>query len=783
MLMEASDSGDPARFKETELFRKCRDMGIIPRTAVPNPPDTDPPEPAPDKHPENNRTVLSLNLTITDMWCPSCAWVLEEVLKKTPGIGDVSCIFSTDRLRCEYDPVQSSPDRIINIISSLGYGAFIPGEAQESKERQKAFVRFAISAFLTANVMMLSFSLYSGFFTQLSTDAVYKLSLPVFVMATLVLFYGGFPIYRRAITGFFSAAFGLETLITIGAFSAYFYSTVNLFSGSIHLYYDTAAMLITLTLLGKTIERRARGAVQEDLGHFFSLKPTKVKHCSKAFPQGRYVSVEMIDKDDVFVVQEDEIIPADGLILDGAGSVDESSLTGEARPVQKTSGQRVRSGTRILQGFFRVRAEAVGTASTLGQMIEIMEKTLGQKTLLEGKTDRVLRGFVPLILALSIATGLACLVSGLSFENALIRTLTVMVIACPCALGIAIPIARVAGISLAGRKGILVHDFSAFEQATRVDTMVFDKTGTLTKGNWALLEMFVNAPFTREQVLPLAAGLEKNADHFIAAQIVKHAEKTGLPQASLDEIRFYQNGVSGVSGEDPVKIGSRDFVAGDLEANAFASEADPKDEILHSTVYMSYGDRLCARFVFGDMLKNGAVKTVENLKNMGYSIALVSGDGDQTTRAVGDALGIQNASGGKLPQDKALFVRELQETGKRIAMIGDGANDAPALVQADLAIAVHSGGHLGKAAAGITLMQGHPEQIPVYLDLAGQVNQKIQQNLVFSLLYNTISIPVAMAGLLTPLVAVSAMLLSSLSVIGNTLWMIRKNAPAEMEIS
>ncbi|MFC1828620.1 HAD-IC family P-type ATPase, partial [Thermodesulfobacteriota bacterium] len=271
--------------------------------------------------------------------------------------------------------------------------------------------------------------------------------------------------------------------------------------------------------------------------------------------------------------------------------------------------------------------------------------------------------------------------------------------------------------------------------------------------------------------------------HFIAAQIVKHAEKEGLKPASLDEIRFYQNGVSGVSGEDPVKIGSRDFVTGNLKAISLDTETDPNDETLHSTVYMRYGDRLCARFIFGDTLKDGAVKTIENLKNMGYSIALVSGDGDRTTRTVGHTLGIQNAGGGKLPQDKALFVRGLQKNGKQVAMVGDGVNDAPALVQADLALAVHAGGHLGNAAGGVTLMRGHPEQIPVYLDLAEQVNRKIQQNLVFSLLYNTISIPVAMAGLLTPLVAVSAMLLSSLSVTGNTLLMIRKNTSAEMEIT
>jgi len=777
MLAEASGAGDPVRFKETELFKKCRNMGIIPLSSP-----AKPFEPAADSRPDHQRSALNLNLVVTDMWCPACAWVLEEVLKKRPGITNVSCNFSTDRLRCEYDPVQSSPDQIISSINSLGYRAFTPGEELESGEKRKEFIRFAISAFLTVNVMMLSFALYSGFFTQLSPDAVYKISLPIFVMTSIVIFYGGLTIYYRAWAGFTSAAFGMETLITTGAFSAYLYSTFNLFSGSIHLYYDTAAMLITLTLLGKTIERKAKASVQEDLGNFFSLKPTKVKRCGEEFPNGRYVSAEILRQGDLFMIEESEIIPADGLVLEGSGSIDESSLTGEARPVNKTIGERVRSGTRILSGTFKVRAEGVGEASTLGQMIKIMENALEEKTPLEEKTDRILRWFVPFILTLSFATGLACFFLDFSIETALIRSVTVMVIACPCALGIAIPIARVAGISLAGKKGILVRDFSAFEQAVKTDAVVFDKTGTLTRGNWKLLEILVEKSFNKEQILQLAVALEQNSDHFIANQIVKHSPKNVSRPALLNQVRCYQNGVSGIIGEDEVKIGSKDFIAAGLEEHPLISEAGHKDVAFQSMVYMSYGDRLCARFIFGDVLKEGALKTVEKLRDMGYSIALVSGDGDKTTQSVGNLLSIQNAFGGKLPQDKALFVSELQRNGKKVAMVGDGVNDAPALIQADLAIAVHSGSHLGKEAADITLMQGNPEQILVYLDLAKQVNNKIQQNLIFSLLYNTLSIPIAMSGLLTPLVAVCAMLLSSLSVTGNTLLLIRKYASADSEM-
>jgi len=787
MLMEASDAPDPLQFKQTPLFKTCLEMGIIPvsesdleaRLAQgPLEPllslEQTGSEPEIDGKSESPSNTLGITLKVSDMWCPACAWVIEHALGKQSGVVHSACNFSTDTVRCEYNPVLTSPERIIRTIGRLGYGAAEPEENTLEMETKKDFIRFAISAFFTANVMMLSFSLYSGFFIHLTPDTVQKLSWPIFILASIVLFYGGPKIFRKAWAGFISAAFGMETLIAIGALTAYVYSTINLLSGSIHLYYDTAAMLITLTLLGKTIEKKAKDSVQKDLLNFFSLRPTKVKICSDEFPRGRYVTVEALRPGDVFRIEENEIIPADGRILDGSGTVDESSLTGEALPVRIKAGSRVRSGTRVLQGTFRARADGVGDGSTLGQMIHIMEKALGKKIPLEAKTDRILRWFVPLVMLLSIGTGGICLLSGLSVETAMIRSVTVMVISCPCALGIAIPITRVAGISLAGHTGILVRDFSAFEQAERTDTIVFDKTGTLTEGEWILRDIVVVKPFVEKQILSIAAALEKTSDHFIAAEIRRKAQETMVVQAPVEDIQRFENGMSGKLGEDDVRIGSKNFIVKSLEEPSTIPAVHKKDEIIQSAVYMSYGEQVCAVFVFGDRLRETASNTVETLQNKGYHTALVSGDGEDTTRAVGNMLGIQHAYGGRLPGDKAALIRNMQEKGNIVAMVGDGINDAPALVQSDLAVAVHSGSHLGEEAADITLMQGNPRQILDYLNLAKHVNRKIHQNLMFSLVYNTISIPIAMSGLLTPIVAVCAMLLSSLSVTGNALLLKRK---------
>ncbi|MBW1836614.1 MAG: HAD-IC family P-type ATPase, partial [Deltaproteobacteria bacterium] len=304
-----------------------------------------------------------------------------------------------------------------------------------------------------------------------------------------------------------------------------------------------------------------------------------------------------------------------------------------------------------------------------------MEKALGQKIPLEAQTDRIIRWFVPLILLLAMGTGWVCLILGLSYETAMIRSVTVMVISCPCALGIAIPITRVAAISLAGSKGILVRDFSAFEQAERTDSIVFDKTGTLTNGEWSLLDIVVTEPFTAKQILSLAATLEQASDHYIAVEIRRKAGQTAAWPAPIKEIRSYENGISGLFGTDAVKIGSKSFITGSLKDPYTLPAVEAKNGILQSTVYMSYAKQLCAVFVFGDRLRETASKTVAKLQAQGYAIALVSGDGEDTTRAVGNLLGIQNAFGGRFPQDKAAFVQEMQKNGKIVAMVGDGIND------------------------------------------------------------------------------------------------------------
>jgi heavy metal translocating P-type ATPase len=792
ILMEATDSPNPETFRESELFRQCQAKGIIPLSEAQlgqetrnkgSRTDSLPSEAAVSSASVAGNSVLTLDLLVSNMWCSACAWVIDQSLQKTPGVVDSNCNFSTDRLQVVYDPIRISPDQIIAGVGKLGYHASTADESGKAKESSREFVRFAVSAFLTMNVMMLSFALYTGFFTDFSAENAAKISWPMFVMATAVLVYGGYDFYKKAWAGLRNAAFSMETLIIIGALSAYSYSTFNLFSGSIHLYYDTAAMLITLVLLGKALERRAKRKVLVDLDNFFALMPTKVRICSRDFPDGRYVAIEQLAPGDRFRVVETEIIPADGHILAGSGTVDQSSLTGEPTPVAKKIGDFIRSGTRVLQGEFTISAEKVGNDATLGQMMQIIEKTLLTKLPVEGKTDVILQWFVPIIVLLAAATGVICALSGIALEASILRAVTVMVISCPCALGIAIPLARVAGISIAGKKGMLVRDFEAFDMAPRVSAFIFDKTGTITHGNWTLQDIIVMGSHDKDRVLKLAAGLEKKSDHFIAQEILRQAQKKNLRPAPVDHIQIADTGVSGRFEGKILKIGSADFMGATItEFKKIYNFKYLYKSPVDSYVFMRIGDQPAAIFVFGDTIRRGTRATIEKLQQRGLKTQLVSGDGHQTTLAIAEAVGIQEAFGGQMPDDKVSAVKTLQKQNHFVAMVGDGINDAPALVQADLSLAIHSGAHLGEEMAAVTLMRAEPEQVTDFLTFAGEVNQKIHQNLIFTFAYNTISIPIAMSGLLNPLVAVCAMLLSSISVIGNTLMLVRRHSAQGSEV-
>ena len=788
LLAEAFEPSEPSNFRESEIFKRCLEAGIIPRSQddlekrISQPTaqggaDSRSIQADPG---HENAVGLKLDLGVEGMWCPACAWLIEESLRKMDGVHQVACHFTMDRLELEYNPVYTSPQQIEDNIRKLGYDSHLWEDEQHRRQTRSGFIRLAVSVFLTMNVMMLSFALYTGFFIQLSATAIHSLTWPIAVMGSIVYVYGGAPIHRRALSGFWLKSPGMEALISLGASSAYAYSLYNWMTGSIHIYFDTASMLITLVLLGKAIEQRAKDKINAQIGSFFDLQPKKVRICTDQFPDGKYVRADALNRGDVFRVTAGEAVPADGRVVEGEGRVDESSLTGEARPVHMRVGDPISSGTKVIAGSLKAKVLSVGPDSIIGQLVAVLDAALNEKSEIEDITDRALRFFVPLIVLLALLTGVVCLILGLGGQHAVIRAVTVMVISCPCALGVAIPLARVAAISLAGKKGVLVHRFEAFEKIRSIDTFIFDKTGTLTRGEWALSKTIPLKPWRTEVLLSLAAGLEKDSMHYAGAAIVQAAREMRIAPSAVSNITERSNGVSGYAGESPVKIGSAAFLAREISAarDAFGDGALPSAPAM-SHVYMAVDGRLSAIFQFGDSVRGSSMKVIDALKKRKIKVALISGDGNNTTRQVGGLLGIDECHGSMLPPDKAEFVRSARRQGLNVAMVGDGVNDVPALAAANIGIAVHAGHRIGTKASGITLMGNDPKQILIFEQLADQVSRTIRQNLVFTFFYNAISIPIAMSGLLNPLVAVSAMLLSSLSVTGNTLYLTRRVSRSE----
>ena len=724
MLMESDQYHGATDFKQTELYKNCVAAGVIPDTTKEGSQAAIIESSA---KPLDNHNHLSWSFSVSNMWCPACAWIIEHALVKTNGVVTANCNFSNDRGKVFYDPVKTSPEAIVKTIERLGYGAASLEKGQKRDPRE--FVRLFITLLCTMNIMMFSWAIYTGFFLSLSQVSIKMLSWPVFIMATIVLLYGGYPIHQRALTGIKAGLPGMEALISIGSTAAYVYSVIHFFEGSLHLYFDASAMLILLILIGKMLEQFAKSKIQAGLADFFSLVPEKVKICTAQFPNGRYVSINQLSKNDLFHAEQGEIIAADGIVTKGEAVIDESSITGEAKPLTATVHDTVRSGTRILSGIIQVQALQVGHDSVLGKMMLIVENSLSGKTRQSARFEGWLKYFVPSIIGLSILTFFLSLLNGLSSYESLNRGLSVLVISCPCALGIAIPLALVAGVSIAGKSGILVRDLEAFEKIDGLDCIVFDKTGTLTTGRMQLLDIHAFQNDSKEKILELACALETDSSHFIAGAIKTTCLEQGLNPLPVEEIRHHANGIQGVYNDQKILLGSREFVGSARTPSSDSPEARTYKAQVVSEIYLTQNDTLIASMTFGDSIRKGVRDLISTLGKLNFRVCLISGDSTNSTLTAASAAGIEarESHGRMLPHEKAEFIKQLKKTGSKTAMVGDGVNDAPAMAVSDMAVAVHSGLNPGEGVAAITLVQEDPVQLLDFILLAKRVNRKVNQ--------------------------------------------------------
>ena len=588
------------------------------------------------------------------------------------------------------------------------------------------------------------------------------------LLATPVQFWIGARFYKGALRAINTRAGNMDVLVALGTSAAYFFSLyLWLRGGSGHLYFESAAVVITLVVLGKWLESRAKSSATAAIRELMALRPQTVNIIRG--DEEQVVSITQVALNDRVMVRPGERIPVDGIVEHGSSEVDESLITGESLPLAKLEGDQVTGGSINGNGALKIKVNAIGNDTTLAKVIEIVEKAQSGKAPIQRLVDKVSAVFVPIVLVIAALTFSAWLFFGGGIEQALIAAISVLVIACPCALGLATPTALVAGTGVAAKSGILIKDIATLELAHQVDAVVFDKTGTLTLGQPQVSEFF--ALNKSLDSLRLAASLQTSSEHPLAKSLVRYAREKGLDLVSPDAFKnLTGQGVQGVVDGRKVLIGNESLMQQEnISITQVQQQLDDWQSLGQTSVVVAIDGLSCAVLAFADTVREQSVAAVQHLKQQGVSVSVLSGDSERVTQALMGQLGITSWSAGLKPDGKAQAIIKLRKQGHTLAMVGDGVNDAPALAVADVGIAMGSGTDVAIESAGVTLLRANPALVPAALEIAKATRLKIRQNLFWAFIYNLIGIPLAAFGLLTPAMAGAAMAMSSVSVVSNAL--------------
>jgi heavy metal translocating P-type ATPase len=761
ILLESGVIATGQDFRETEVYRQSLRLGLIsnPQEAVPS-----------GIAPPQDAEIREALFQISGMWCSSCAWLIEHALHKHRGILSAEVFFASDLLKVRYCPRLLPRDRIPAAIMGLGYRAaeYTGRDERDGAETRDLLLRIGVAAFLWMNVMSLSLVLYAGYFERISDSISRLLPFVLMALATGSVFYASQPILRVAWFAVRNRTVRMESLLALGILAAYGYSAVEAFAHGKHFYFDTACAIVALVLAGKLAERSAKEKTARAITLPYRMMPNKARLLVDG--RERFVAIEALESGAAFVVKAGERIPADGLVEEGASHVDESVLTGESAPRRKAPGDAVVCGSLNTDSVLQIRATRTGPDSTLARIIRMVETAMANRSPLEQAVDRAARIFVPCVIVLAVLTFAGWLAATGSAAIALMRAITVLVIACPCALGMATPLAITTAIGAASRRGILIGSSRVLEILPKVDVVVMDKTGTVTEGDFRLLETTGDP-----SRLALAAALETRSEHPLARALVRWAVDERWPLDAPRNVEVLKGmGIRGEVAGQTVWVGNRQLTGGlpePLEQQARAWEQQG-----HTVAFYGCDGEAIGALAFGDRIKPGAPDLIAGLKQRGIRTLLLSGDAPATTAWVAARIGADAFIAGALPEQKISTIRDLQQKGSVVAMLGDGVNDAPSLAQADAGIALGTGADIAMQAAPIILMGPDLDAVLATLDLARQTIRAIRQNLFWAFFYNTAGISLAVAGILNPIVAAGAMVLSSLSVIGNSLRLGRRLA-------
>jgi P-type Cu+ transporter len=668
-----------------------------------------------------------IDLPVSGMTCAACARTIERTLAATAGVERARVNLATETATVEYDPTRVRPGQFVAAIEELGYG--VPEGAPRPDHESRAWqLRLWVALIFAAPVVVLGMA-HRYPWWQLA------LTLPV-------IFYSGAPFYTAAWRALRHRAANMNTLIALGTGAAFLYSLLTTVRGGHEVYFEAAAVIVALILAGRTLEARARRRASEAIRRLASLQPPT----ARVLREGAEIEIptEQVRPGDVVVVRPGERIPVDGAVTEGQSAVDESLLTGESMPVEKTAGSPVFAGAINLSGGFRYRATRVGRGTLLQQMVEMVKRAQGSRAPVARLADVVSGYFTVGVLLAAIATFTVWLFLA-PFPVALVRAVAVLIIACPCALGLATPTAIMVGTGRGAERGILIKGGEALEMAHRIDTVVLDKTGTVTLGKPRVTAVLPAPGYTENEVLRLAASAERYSEHPLGKAIVEAAAARGLALAEVED--FAAQSGHGVS----ARVEGRQVVVG------------------RPGVSLTVDGRAAGSIEIADTVKPEAAEAVRRLRALNLEVWMITGDQAAAAKRAAGEVGIERVLAEVTPAQKVAEIQKLQAAGHRVAMAGDGINDAPALAQSDLGIAMGSGTDIAMEAGDITLMRGDLRGVPEAIELSRRTMRIVRQNLFWAFAYNTIGIPVAALGMLSPMLASAAMALSSVTVVSNSL--------------